>query len=222
MSKKNSAVRFEGFIFDVDGTLTSTNELIFQSFNHVAEKYLNKIYTPEELIALFGPPEDLILKELVGEKYPEAHKDYFDFYFSNHTALAGLYPGIKDILLMIKNAGIPLGVFTGKGRKAAEITLKTLGIYHYFDLVSTGDDVPNFKPAPDGILMFLDEFKLNNENVLLIGDAPADIKAARAAGVKIASVVWDSYAKQIVLESNADYIFHTVEELKSFIQNHIS
>lgn len=221
MSKGKTDGIFEGFIFDVDGTLTSTNELIFASFNHVAEKYLNKTYAPEELIALFGPPEDFILKELVGERYNEAHKDYFDFYFSRHSSLADIYPGIRDILLQIKNAGIPLGVFTGKGRKATEITLKVLGIYHYFDMVVTGDDVENFKPAPDGILKFVNQFSLNKEKVLLIGDAVADIKAARAAGIKIASVVWDSYAKQKVLELNSDFVFHRVEELKAFVTDQI-
>jgi len=54
--------KFEGIIFDIDGTLTSTNELIFASFNHVASKYLNKKLTNEEIISLFGPPEDTILK----------------------------------------------------------------------------------------------------------------------------------------------------------------
>ena len=212
---------FEGILFDIDGTLTSTNELIFASFNHVAKKYLNKSYTPEELIALFGPPEDEILKELIGEKYDEAHYDYFDFYHRNHEALADIYPGIKDILSDIRKEGIPLGIFTGKGRKASTITLKVLNIYDYFDMIVTGDDVKKHKPNPEGILKFVEKYKLEKDKVVLIGDAPADIKAARGAGVKIASVVWDSYAKTIVMESNSDYVFHTVEELHKFINKNI-
>jgi HAD superfamily hydrolase (TIGR01509 family) len=212
---------FDGILFDIDGTLTSTNELIFASFNHVAKKYLNKSYTPEELIALFGPPEDEILKELTGEKYNEAHFDYFDFYNKNHEALADIYPGIKEILNDIKKAQIPLGVFTGKGRKAASITLKTLGLYDYFDMIVTGDDVKRHKPNPEGIVMFVEKFNLDKSRVLLVGDAPADIKAARGAGIKIASVVWDSYAKAAVMESNSNYVFHTVEELHKFVRKNI-
>ena len=49
---------FDGFIFDIDGTLTSTNQLIFDSFNFIAKKYLDKTFTDEEIIAMFGPPED--------------------------------------------------------------------------------------------------------------------------------------------------------------------
>ncbi|MGE5352508.1 MAG: HAD family hydrolase [Acidobacteriota bacterium] len=212
---------FDGILFDIDGTLTSTNELIFASFNHVAKKYLNKSYTPEELIALFGPPEDEILKELTGEKYHEAHYDYFDFYNKKHSELADIYPGIKDILEDIKGTKIPLGIFTGKGRKASTITLKALEIYDYFEMIVTGDDVKKHKPNPEGILNFVEKYKLDKSRVLLVGDAPADIKAARGAGVKIASVVWDSYAKAIVMESNSDYVFHTVEELHKFIRKNI-
>ena len=72
--------QFEGFIFDIDGTLTSTNELIFASFNHIAKKYLNKTFTDEEIISLFGPTEDVILKEWCGDKFEEAKEDYYNFY----------------------------------------------------------------------------------------------------------------------------------------------
>jgi len=58
---------FDGFIFDIDGTLTSTNQLIFDSFNFIAKKYLNRAFTDEEIVAMFGPAEDVILKEWCGE-----------------------------------------------------------------------------------------------------------------------------------------------------------
>ncbi len=212
---------FDGFIFDIDGTLTSTNELIFNSFNYVTEKYINRTYTPEELIAFFGPTEEEILKDLTGDKFEEARIDYFEYYNSHHKKLADLYPGIKDVLKIIKETGIRLGVFTGKGREAATITLKLLHIFEYFDLIVTGDDVENHKPHPEGILKFAGEFGLAKNRILLLGDAPADIEAARSAGIKIASVVWDSYAKDIVLAMKSDYVFHTVDELKEFVKENI-
>ena len=60
-------------IFDMDGTLTRTNQLIFASFNHVAEKYLGIRLSPEEIIALFGPPEEGGLSRLLGSAHaPDA------------------------------------------------------------------------------------------------------------------------------------------------------
>lgn len=212
---------FDGIMFDIDGTLTSTNQLIFQSFNYVTKKYINKTYTDEELIAFFGPTEEAILKDLTGNDFEQARKDYFQFYNDHHKKLADIYPGIRDVLDLIKRRGIPLAVFTGKGKEAAVITLKMLNLYEYFDVIVTGDDVIEHKPSPEGILLFVNKFQFNRERVLLVGDAPADIQAARSAGVKIASVVWDSYAKETVLEAGSDYIFHTVDEMKEFISENI-
>ena len=212
--------KYKGIIFDIDGTLTSTNELIFASFNHISGKYLNKKLTNEEIIALFGPTEDVILKEWAGEDYETARKEYYDYYSANHY-LADLYPGIKDLLELIKSKNVLLSIYTGKGRTAAEITLKKLEIYYYFDLIITGDDIKEHKPSAEGIVKFIEKFKLPKENVLMIGDAPADIKAARAAGVEVASVVWDSYAKNEVLAFNSDYVFYTVDELTNYITANI-
>ena len=211
---------FEGIIFDIDGTLTSTNELIFESFRYVAKKYFQKSPTDEEIISLFGPPEDVILRNWSGDMYDTIRKDYYDFYIRNHH-MAELYPGIKEILDSLKCNGIPLSIYTGKGRTAAFITLKELGIEKYFDLIVTGEDVKEHKPSAEGIIMFLNKFNLPPEKVLMIGDSVSDIKASRDAGVKIASVVWDSYAKDKVLKLGSDYVFHTVDELRRFISENI-
>ncbi len=211
---------FDGIIFDIDGTLTSTNELIFASFNHVSSKYLNKKLTNEEIISLFGPPEDVILREWFGDNLPDAFDDYYKFYKDEHH-LADIYPGIKGILNFIKSKNIPLGIFTGKGRKSSLITLEALGIDKYFDLIVTGDDVINHKPSGEGITKFVSEFSLDKEKVLMIGDSPGDIKASREAGVKIASVVWDSYSKDKVLKSGSDYLFHSVDELRKFLEKNL-
>ena len=85
----------------------------------------------------------------------------------------------------------------------------------------SGDEVKEHKPSPEGIELFINKFKIPKDKVLMIGDAPSDIKAARAAGVKVASVLWDSYSKEQVLKLNSDYIFHSVSELSEFIKTNI-
>lgn len=212
--------KYQGIIFDIDGTLTSTFDLIFASFNYVMNKYLNRNYTNEEIIGLFGPTEDQILDELCGENGEKAKDDYYKFYSENHH-MADLYPGIKELLEFIKSKNVYLSIYTGKGRKAAVITLKKLDIFNYFDLIISGDEVKEHKPSPEGIELFINKFNLQKEKVLMIGDAPTDVKAAGAAGVEIASVLWDSYSKEQVLKLKSDYFFHSVQELTEFIKNNI-
>lgn len=210
--------KIEGFIFDVDGTLASTNDLIFASFNHVAEKYLNKKLSNEEIIALFGPTEDVILKDWMNENYDEARKDYFDFYETQHHLMADVFPGIKEALSIVKEKNVPLGIFTGKGRDSANITLKAIGVLDHFDLVITGDDVADHKPSPEGIFKFINTFGLNAGNILMIGDSVFDVTAAKEAGVKSCLVLWDNYAMEKYSNVKADYIFTSVEKFITFLK----
>jgi len=207
---------FKGIIFDIDGTLTSTNKLIFKSFNHIAKKYLDRSFTDKEIIALFGPTEDAILKELCGKNFEAARKDYYEFYKSHHH-IANLYPGIKELLDYLKTKGVLLAVFTGKGRQASLITLEELSIINYFDIIVTGDDVANHKPSSEGIMKFVNEYNLKKDEILMIGDSVADIRASKEAGIRIASALWDSYAAEKVKTLGSDYYFHTVDELKGFL-----
>lgn len=213
--------KYKGIIFDIDGTLTSTNELIFATFNHIAQKYEGRVYSDEEIISMFGPTEDVILKEKFnGDKFKEVYDEYYKFYRENHPRMADLYPGIVDILNEIKRRKILTSIFTGKGRKTTEITLEILGIKKFFDMIITGDDVKNHKPSPEGILKFLNEFKLSKDEVLMVGDSIADIVAAREAGIDVASVVWDSYAKDEVVKLNPLH-FETVSSFRNWLEERI-
>ncbi|MBX2975905.1 MAG: HAD family hydrolase [Ignavibacteriaceae bacterium] len=213
--------KFKGIIFDIDGTLTSTNELIYASFNHITQKFMNKTMTPREIIALFGPTEDQIIEGWFNERHQEVKDVYYSFYENNLLQSADLYPGIRELLFELKSKGIILSIYTGKGRSAALITLDKLGVSHLFDMIVTGSDVKEHKPSAEGILVFLDKFNLQKDEVLMIGDAVADIKASRAAGVKVASVIWDSYAEEEVKKLGSDFLFESVEELNRFLMQSI-
>ncbi len=209
-------MKYRGIIFDIDGTLTSTNRLIFDTFNHVAQKYLLKKFSDAEIISMFGPPEDVILKQLFPDNLEEATEDYYKYYRENHS-IVEVYSGIKELVLDLKSRPVLLSVFTGKGRRSSMITLEEVGVVHCFDMIVTGDDVQEHKPSAEGILKFVNEFNLPKEKVLMIGDAVSDVKAARSAGVDYASVLWDSYGAEKVKEINNDKVFHSVEELREYI-----
>jgi HAD superfamily hydrolase (TIGR01549 family) len=211
---------FEGIIFDVDGTLTSTLDLIHASFNYVTSKYMDKELSKEDVISLFGPTEDVILQEWFTDNLSEVQEDYYKYYRDEHHT-ANAYEGIEEILILLKEKNIPVGIYTGKGRRTTLITLEVLGLEKYFDLIVTGDDVNNHKPSGEGIIKFINEFGLDKEKVIMIGDSLGDIKASREAGVKIASVVWDSYAKEEVMEAGSDYVFHSTRDLKDFLKERI-
>jgi HAD superfamily hydrolase (TIGR01549 family) len=211
-----------GVIFDVDGTLTYTNELIFAAFDYLLEKYVGKTYTRPEIVSFWGPTEEVAVGKFIPqEMLPAVMDDYYQFYKSNHQSLAGLHPGMREILEFLKKNNIIIGLFTGKGRRTTDITLDEVGISHYFDMTITGDDVNDHKPSSEGIHKFLDRYSLHPSEVVMVGDAVADIQAARGAGVRVVAAVWDSYAKDEVLQLQVDHVCNTVNELYVWLRDRI-
>jgi len=214
--------RISCIIFDMDGTLTQTNELIFATFNHVAERYTGRVFSPSEITAMFGPPEEVAIERLVGEdRSPSAMEDFYRFYEEHHPRMADLYDGIREMLHYLRGKGILMAVFTGKGRRTALITLDKIGIREMFDMVVTGSDVVNHKPSAEGIQKVMKAFDLVKEEVLMVGDAVNDVKAAHEAGIPVAAVLWDSYGKDHVLQMDVDYKFQSVGELFQWLQKKI-
>lgn len=206
-------------IFDMDGTITQTNQLIFDSFNYIAEKYQGKRYSEREITAMFGPPEEGALLPMVGhERIETVLKEYLDFYQRNHSRLAKLYPGIVDVIEFLRTRGCKLALFTGKGVHTTTITLQEFGLQQYFDYVVTGNDVVNHKPSAEGIRNIIQQFAFKPEEFLMVGDSVSDVKASREAGVKMAAVLWDSYAKERVQQMETDYKFHTVADFFQWLK----
>jgi HAD superfamily hydrolase (TIGR01509 family) len=211
--------RLKCVIFDMDGTLTQTNRLIFDSFNYIALKYEGKKYSEPEITAMFGPPEEGALLNIVGrEKIGQAMKEYLEFYGAHHNELARLYPGIKEVVIDLKKRGIHVALFTGKGIDTTSITMDKFGLTPYFDYVVTGSDVTNHKPSAEGIRKIMNHFRLQADEVLMVGDGVPDVKASHEAGVKIAAVLWDSYGKEKVLQMKTDYMFHDVREFSEWLR----
>jgi HAD superfamily hydrolase (TIGR01662 family) len=210
-------------IFDMDGTLTQTNELIFASFNHVTQRYLGKSFSPMEIVAFFGPPEEGAIEKLLGAEYVnEAMVELCRFYRAKHGEMARLHPGIDDVLKFLKQRGIKLAVFTGKGRRTATITLEEFKLSAFFDVVVSGNDVTCHKPHPEGIQKIMKQFSLLPHQVLMVGDSMSDVKASHGAGVKIAAVLWDSFDRERVLAAQTDYVFHNVSEMLDWFCLHMN
>ncbi len=222
-------------IFDLDGTIAQTNELIFETFNYISQKYTGRKFSNEEIpVLFFGPPEEGGIRKLLQffssneevlknlDSFTEsAVREFYSYYERNHDK-AKVYAGIKDLLSFLKEKGIKLAIFTGKGKVTTSITLRKLGIEKFFDVVITGDDVKQHKPSGEGIRKIIDILGLKPDEVILVGDAVSDVKAGKEAGVKIISALWDSYGKEKVIELKPDFVVYSVDELKKLLDELIS
>jgi pyrophosphatase PpaX len=185
----------------MDGTLTQTNQLIYDSFNYIAQLYTGRTYSIPEITAMFGPPEEEALLSIVRPDQIDAvMKDYLSFYQTHHHHTARMYPGMENILSSIKKHGTRIALFTGKGMPTATITLREFR-----------------KPSSEGLIKIMQHFALQPDEVLMVGDSDVDVKAAHEAGVKIAAVLWDSYAKEKVLKMKTDFVFHDTKEFQNWL-----
>ena len=214
-------------IFDLDGTIAQTNDLIFETFNYISKKYTGKVFTPEEIAGkFFGPPEEGGIRKLLElysddkneKRVKEATEEFYSYYEANHHK-AREYEGIRDLLSFLKGVGLKLAIFTGKGKITTSITLRKLDLEKFFDIVITGDDVKFHKPSGEGIKKILEILNLHPDEAIIVGDAISDVKAGREAKVKVISALWDSLTKEKVMDMKPDIIVNSVDELKEVLND---
>jgi phosphoglycolate phosphatase/AHBA synthesis associated protein len=100
-----------------------------------------------------------------------------------------VYPGIEGALEAL-HGRIPLAVYTGASTRAAELLLVACGLRGWFDLVVGADRVARPKPWPDGIELACLELGVPSKEAAYVGDAPADLEAARRSGALAVAAGW--------------------------------
>ncbi len=189
------STKFDLVIFDLDGTLANTSGLIFDSFNFIMRKYRSLEMSPEQIMSYFGPPEEIAIKNIMGdESFDSVWHDYLEYY-EGHLSQTQVFAGIPELTKDLKESGARLAIFTGKGDDTTELTLRYHGLRDMFDLVVTGSVVANHKPDPEGVALALKRLQVLPSRAVLVGDSLSDYKAARAAGVHFIAALYDRLAK---------------------------
>ena len=184
-------LRADALIFDLDGTLADTFDLIVGAWNASVGKHVGRVFDDAEVISRFGIPDDqMIRRELPGPAADEALERYHDHYARQHRDVVKPFEGIHELLSELHRRQVPLGVMTGKGRRSARVTLDALGWSDTFAAVITGDDVTHQKPHPDGPLAAASILNVEPARCAFIGDAPVDIGAGKAAGMITVAAAW--------------------------------
>ncbi|MCG0238251.1 MAG: pyrophosphatase PpaX [Firmicutes bacterium] len=202
-------------LFDLDGTLIDTNELILVSFDHVFREHLGLQVPRAQVVRHFGEPLSTILARFAPpERVPELIAAYRAFNLAHHDRLVRPIPGVRAALDRLRAAGVPLAVTTSKRRETAYRGLRLFGLEGYFQAVVTWEDATRHKPDPEPVLVTLDRLGVPpGDRVLMVGDSVSDLLAGRAAGVRTAAVAW-SLVPRAELEACApDFWLERPEDL---------
>lgn len=217
LDPRSNSHTYRAVIFDLDGTVVDSVELIIVSFQHAIRQVLGREVSREEAVAWVGRPLREQMEMFSPERADELVRVYREFNHREHDRMLKLYEGITQLLEALKEAGVKIGLVTSKSRYTTEMAFTLTGINKYFDASVCADESTGNKPAPDPILSCLQQLGVPPEEAVYVGDSPADIQAARAAGVRSIGVTWGVFAAERLQAENPDNLVHTISELRELL-----
>jgi pyrophosphatase PpaX len=200
-------------LFDLDGTLVDSNELIIESFRQTFAKHFPDLtFSFTELVEMMGPPlsESFSRFASSNELVSTMIDTYRSIYQSLEFSYIKLYPNVIETLAYFKQINFNIGVVTTKFSRSAMPSIRHFGLDAYLDEIITLDDVTHHKPHPEPILKALENF--NHQSVLMIGDSPSDLLAGINANTLTCGVAW-SYKLNELIPLEPDFWIRDFEEL---------
>ena len=207
-------MKLDGVIFDLDGTLGDTLPVCFAAFRRALEGFSSRQYTDEEIAALFGPSEVGMIQRMVPDRWQACLEAYLAAYEEESAKGERQFPGIERALRLLKRRGVPLAIVTGKGEHSAAISLAHLRLAEFFDVVETGSPDRGVKPL--AIKRVLNRWGAAPHRVAYVGDVPADMEAAKEAGVIPLAAGWAATSDADTLSALSPV--ETFRHVESFIR----
>lgn len=207
-------------LFDLDGTLVDSNELIIETFKRTYQVHFpNLSFAHSELAQMMGPPlsETFLLIAKNDNLVNEMIVTYRQIYRSIEFDYISLYPGVIECLSSLKAIGYNLGIVTTKFKESAMPSIEHYGIDRYIDVIIGLDDVTNHKPHPEPIYKALKRIK--HQGVLMVGDSPSDILAGKNADILTCGVDW-SYRKEEIKQLKPDLWLNDFQHLIELIKTY--
>jgi len=200
-------VQLSTFLFDLDGTLIDSVELILRSYRHTLRAHRG--YEPPDELWLkgLGTPIRVQLRQWSDDptEIEAMARTYSVYNMAHHDSLVRPYDGIVDAVRRLKEAGKQLGLVTSKVRAGAERGLRVAGLDTAFEVIVGADDVENPKPHPEPVLAAVEQLRTEPARTVFIGDSRHDIESGRAAGVKTAAALWGPFDRAHLEDLEPDY-----------------
>lgn len=204
-------------LFDLDGTLIDTNELIISTYLHTLEKYFPGKYTREDVLPFLGPTLHEVFGEMDPDRVEEMVVEYRTYNLANHDALVREFVGVMETIETLKKKGYKLAIVTTKREDVAFKGLRLMKLDSYFDVMIAYDHVKKVKPDPEPIYLALEKLGSKPEEALMVGDNFHDVLAGKNAGTKTAGVAWSIKGREYLAKYEPDFMLENMTDLLSIL-----
>lgn len=211
-------MKYHTILFDLDGTLLDTTELIVTSFLHTLAEHGPLPYGEKEVLEALGEPLYEQMKRFGGEERAKAMvQTYRRHNVAHHDDYVKAFPGVNQVLERLRQEGCTLGVVSNKHRITVEMGLRLCGLDKWMATVVCQGEANRDKPSPDPILLAMDRVGAEPATTLMVGDSRYDLLAARDAGIASAGVAWSAHGAKSLLAYDPDYLLDSMEDLYEIV-----
>jgi pyrophosphatase PpaX len=214
-SMNDTHERPEAILFDFDGTLADTTEMILQCYRHTMTTHLGECPGDERWLAGFGTPLEtqMALFARTDEECAAMLETYKEHQRSLMEGMLIPFPGAVEAIAELERRGVRLAIVTSRMRRATLRGLDLCGLTRHFEVVVTPEDVQRPKPDPEPVRVALERLGVAPERAWFVGDSPHDVIAGQGAGVRTAAALWGPFPRQTLEEAAPDRLLSHVREV---------
>ena len=205
----------KGILFDNDGTLVDTHDIILASMRHSTRAVLGRVIPDDVLMRKVGQPLVVQMRDFTPDEGLQAEilRVYREHNEATHDEKIRAFPGVADALVELERLGFKLGVVTSKRRVLAWRGLEVVGLARYLDCCIGAEDCVRFKPEAEPIERGAAALGLDPSECLYVGDAPFDLQAGKAAGALTAAALWGMFPRDVLARESPDIECASVSDL---------
>jgi pyrophosphatase PpaX len=206
-------------LFDLDGTLVDSVELILSSFRHACASTIGRTPPDDEWLEGMGMPLRVQARRFAGS---DAEADalvaaYRTFQHAHHDRLIRRFDGALDTLETLRALGHPMGLVTGKVTALAVRALEYAGMRELMTVLVGADSCEQHKPDPEPVRLALRGLGYAPHEALFLGDAPADIVSGNAAGVVTVAALWGPFSRETLAASGPNHFLDDIRDLPALV-----
>ncbi|HTX44456.1 MAG TPA: HAD family phosphatase [Methanocella sp.] len=179
---------YRAALFDMDGVITDTMPLHYESWKRAFEPYCINVYRMD-VYRREGMTSTAMGREIARDKGKELPEEELKGIVEEKTRIferlvkerAKAYEGVPETLMMLRNNGLKLALVTGSRRSSVDLVLKKVGLEDAFDVIVGAGDIKEGKPSPEPYLAAMKRLDMPALNCVVVENSPLGIMSARAA-----------------------------------------